>query len=161
MSARENDDGDLVRAVCAGDHRCFARPARSALARVRMRAEADVALADDRQASTAPDPERAFAASSLRAQLESAIDGLEDDQRSVFVMRVVHEASTSETAEALGLSEENVRVRLHRARAALRADLHEAPWPSVHQFAGARCERITQAVMGKLPTSAMSLPPTR
>lgn len=52
------------------------------------------------------------------------------------------------------LSEENVRVRLHRARAALRADLQEAPWPSVHQFDGARCERMINAVMGWLPVLA-------
>lgn len=128
---------------------------RGALARVRSQQPLDSLSAEPVvAAATTLDPERALAATSLRAQLESAIDGLDDDQRAVFVMRVVHEASTSETAEALGLSEENVRVRLHRARAALRADLQEAPWPSVHQFDGARCERMANAVMAGLPTLA-------
>jgi RNA polymerase sigma-70 factor (ECF subfamily) len=39
------------------------------------------------------------------------------------MLRDVEEMSTSETAAALNLTEENVKVRLHRGRALVRRDL--------------------------------------
>ena len=52
----------------------------------------------------------------LKALLEASIDRLPAAYRSVFVMREIEELSTAETAEALGVSEEVVKTRLHRAR---------------------------------------------
>jgi RNA polymerase sigma-70 factor (ECF subfamily) len=43
--------------------------------------------------------------------------------RAVFELRDIQERSTAETAEILGLSEAAVKVRLHRARLALRGQL--------------------------------------
>ena len=57
---------------------------------------------------------------------------------------------TAETATFLGLSEEAVRVRLHRARAAVAAQLDEVVGEHVrtlYGFDGARCDRVTAAVM--------------
>ena len=48
---------------------------------------------------------------------------LPESLRAVFVMREMEGLSTQETAEALSLSTENVKVRLHRARLALREAL--------------------------------------
>src|SRR5579859_5187032 len=55
--------------------------------------------------------------------LEAAVDELPEAYRLVFMLREVQELSVAETAESLGISEENVKVRLHRARAALREGL--------------------------------------
>ena len=49
---------------------------------------------------------------------------LSETLRSVFVLRDIEGLSTAETAEVLGLTETNVKVRLHRARLALRERLH-------------------------------------
>jgi RNA polymerase sigma-70 factor (ECF subfamily) len=54
---------------------------------------------------------------------------------------------------ALSISEENVKVRLHRARAALRqglaaiADIHAS---NAFQFHATRCDRIVSGVKGRL-----------
>jgi RNA polymerase sigma-70 factor, ECF subfamily len=55
--------------------------------------------------------------------LNTALAALPDTLRSVFVLRDIEGLSTAETAEALGLTEANVKVRLHRARLALREKL--------------------------------------
>ncbi|MCA9576262.1 MAG: RNA polymerase sigma factor [Polyangiales bacterium] len=125
---------------------------RAALARARGQQRHGAMLASEPPAPSAPavDPETALATTTLRAQLEAAIDALDDAQRVVFMLRAVQEVSTAEAAEALGVSEENVRVRLHRARAALRSELRDAPWPSAYAFLGERCARMTRAVMGAL-----------
>ena len=54
------------------------------------------------------------------AIVRRAIDALPDVQRSVVTLRDVEGLSTSEVADILDLSEANVRVVLHRARARLR-----------------------------------------
>jgi RNA polymerase sigma-70 factor (ECF subfamily) len=51
--------------------------------------------------------------------LDAAIQTLPESLRSVFVLRDIDELSTRETAEVLGITENTVKVRLHRARLAL------------------------------------------
>jgi RNA polymerase sigma-70 factor (ECF subfamily) len=98
-------------------------------------------------------PEERAASRELRDTLEAAIDSLPDAYRTVLIMRDVQELSTRETAEALDTSEESVRVRLHRARRALKLLLEErcgVALADVFSFAGARCDRICAAVMNSL-----------
>jgi RNA polymerase sigma-70 factor (ECF subfamily) len=59
----------------------------------------------------------------LRAELDKAVSALPATLRSVFVLRDIEGLSTAEVAETLGLTETNVKVRLHRARLALREEL--------------------------------------
>jgi len=59
----------------------------------------------------------------LRDVLDAALATLPESLRSVFVLRDIEGLSTAETAAALGLTETNVKVRLHRARLALRERL--------------------------------------
>lgn len=59
----------------------------------------------------------------MSAQLDNAIAALPTTLRAVFQLRDIEERSTAETAEILGLSEAAVKVRLHRARLALREKL--------------------------------------
>ena len=49
--------------------------------------------------------------------LEQAVDELPDNYRVVFMLRDVEGLSTSETGAGLGIGEEAVKTRLHRARA--------------------------------------------
>jgi RNA polymerase sigma-70 factor, ECF subfamily len=59
----------------------------------------------------------------LHRVLDRAVEGLSPTLRSVFVLRDIEGLSTAEVAEALNLTETNVKVRLHRARLALREQL--------------------------------------
>jgi len=58
-----------------------------------------------------------------RSAIERALVELDDKHRPVFVLRDVEGFSVRETAEALGISEANVKVRLLRARLRLREQL--------------------------------------
>jgi RNA polymerase sigma-70 factor (ECF subfamily) len=55
------------------------------------------------------------------AVVRRAIDRLPDSYRSVLLLRDIEELSTDETARALDLTPNAVKIRLHRARLALRA----------------------------------------
>ncbi|MCU0704033.1 MAG: sigma-70 family RNA polymerase sigma factor [Fimbriiglobus sp.] len=56
----------------------------------------------------------------IRELIDQALAGLDEKYRTVFVLRDVEGFSVKETADLLGLSEANVKVRLLRARLALR-----------------------------------------
>ena len=99
------------------------------------------------------DPEQAAARQDVRRLLERAIDALPEPFRIVFVLRDVEELSIEETAAQLGLRPETVKTRLHRARRQLRealdAELASA-LTEAFPFAGARCARITDAVLKRI-----------
>ena len=98
-------------------------------------------------------PERQAFAGELRGLLEWAIDTLPDGMREVFVLREVEGLSTLEVAESLGVSEDVVKTRLSRGRAALRRVLLERAGPSApdaFRFYRPRCDRIVQQVMARL-----------
>ena len=59
----------------------------------------------------------------VRELIDRALFELDDKYRTVFVLRDVEGFSVRETADLLGLSESNVKVRLLRARLALREQL--------------------------------------
>ncbi|MFO1476434.1 MAG: sigma-70 family RNA polymerase sigma factor [Verrucomicrobiota bacterium] len=72
-------------------------------------------IADWRQS-----PEELVHRNELRRLLEEALEQLDEKFRLVFLLRDVEGFSVKETAEALGLSEANTKVRLLRARLQLR-----------------------------------------
>lgn len=72
----------------------------------------------------------------LRSTLEAALQTLPVSLRSVFVLRDIEGLSTLEAAQALGLTETNVKVRLHRARLALREKLSYYFGPATPAHAG-------------------------
>jgi RNA polymerase sigma-70 factor (ECF subfamily) len=77
-----------------------------------------------RQAAELPDPARApdeaLQGRRIEAALEEAIGALEPKYREVLVLRDVEGLSAAEVGDALGLSVEAVKSRLHRARMAVR-----------------------------------------
>jgi RNA polymerase sigma-70 factor (ECF subfamily) len=66
------------------------------------------------------DPAQTVQRRELRAILDDAVAQLPEGQRLVFVLRDVQGLSVRQTAQALDLTESNVKVRLLRARLALR-----------------------------------------
>ena len=69
------------------------------------------------------DPETTAARNQVRELLEPAIDNLPAPFRIVFVMRMVEQLSIKDTASALGVREETVKTRLHRAKKLMRDQL--------------------------------------
>lgn len=132
-----------------------------ALGRLRARARFDsIEGTDDGEGqnmgwlkSNEADPEQNASRAEVTEVLEKAINGLPDRYRMVLVLRDVEEMSTAEAAEALGLSEDNVKTRLSRARAMLRKHLYMQAGPSAPralQFHAPRCDRVVKAVLGRI-----------
>jgi len=102
-------------------------------------------------------PEERTFDSEMRSLLEIAVDSLSDDYRSILMMRDIEGMSTAETADCLNITEENVKVRLFRARAIIRRQLLErvgAASTQAFQFLGARCDRIVNNVLERIKAQA-------
>ncbi len=76
-------------------------------------------------------PDEMVLSGELRGALNAAVATLPETLRTVFVLRDIEGVSTAEAAEVLGLTETNVKVRLHRARLALRERLSAYFAPNV------------------------------
>ena len=69
------------------------------------------------------------------------------------MLREIEELSTAEAAACLDVSEELIKVRLHRARAALRQRLDQrvgSALRGVYDFHLTRCDRVVDAVMARI-----------
>jgi RNA polymerase sigma-70 factor (ECF subfamily) len=107
----------------------------------------------DQIASERPSPEDNVSNSEAARLLEQAVHTLPEMYRTIFMMRDVEELSTAETAELLELSEENVKTRLHRARAMLRRDLYQragATSSIAFQFHATRCNHVVKMVFERI-----------
>ena len=99
------------------------------------------------------DPEHAMYGRELNVILESLIDQLPEAFRVVFVMREVEGLSTAETAACLGINEETVKTRLHRAKRSLQDQLDQQLGPAssgVYAFHLTRCDRVVAGVMAAI-----------
>ena len=104
--------------------------------------------------ATQPDPERQAYAGELRQALEAAVDALPENYRLVFMLRDVEGLSTSEAGAGLGLGDEAVTTRLHRARVMIRRGLTARLGPAAtgtFAFEAPRCDRVVAAVLARLP----------
>ncbi len=127
--------------------------ANEALQRIRKRGPlAPVAISDDEEDTMSPgqNPEERAASREAVELLERAVDALPPHHRLVFMLREVEGLSTAETAAALGIAEDAAKVRLHRAKAALRSSLEETVQGAADEafpFHAPRCNRIVANVM--------------
>lgn len=108
---------------------------------------------------SSPNPEQVRTRTELRELLEEAILELPAQYRAVLMLRDVEELSTSETADALGLTEENVKVRLHRGHGMVRAWLLSKVGANAKEafpFMGVRCDRVVNTVFARIATLSAS-----
>lgn len=92
------------------------------------------------------------------------IDALPEKYRLVHIMRDVEEMSIAETAVCLGISQETVKVRLHRARALLRKRLYElfgSEVSDVFRFHLSRCNRVVYEVSERIRAGQAATFPMR
>ncbi len=72
---------------------------------------------------TADSAEEVVARAQLRQMVRRAVEALPERYRAVLVLRDLRDRGTAETAGALGLTTNAAKIRLHRARQALRGAL--------------------------------------
>jgi RNA polymerase sigma-70 factor (ECF subfamily) len=90
----------------------------------------------------------------LKALLERAVDALPRTYRAVYLLREMQQFTTAETADCLGLSHENVKVCLHRARLVLKARLQKsAEYLELFDYPAIFCGPMTANVMRSILAS--------
>lgn len=70
-------------------------------------------------------PDREMHRRELNKAISQAVASLPEEQQKVFILREIEGKSTRETAEILRISEQNAKVRLHRAKNTLQSQLRD------------------------------------
>ena len=107
-------------------------------------------------ADNSPDPEQNASVAELGHLLEQAVLDLPEHYRAVVMLRDIEGLSTAETAATLDLTEENVKIRLHRGRTMAREWLFDrvgSKAKDAFPFMGVRCDRVVAMVFDKLQES--------
>jgi len=87
----------------------------------------------------------------LRHIIENALRKIPFDYRMVFSLREITGLNVSETAEMLGISETNVKVRLNRAKTMLRKDIeNDYSANELFEFNLIYCDPMVENVMKKI-----------
>ncbi len=120
------------------------------------------ALFEHRSLAGMQTPEQEAINGELKQILERAIDALPEKYRTVYTMREIEGMSVSETAECLGISAANVKVRLNRAKEMLRTDIGAFyDKGDIFEFHLVRCDRIAERVLKQCPRYHFSSPASR
>lgn len=145
MTGRSDTAADLVQASLVKAytrlHRCrnpdrfgawvFRIVANACKDHFRSRRRRNVSLDDEDSAgvrlrlSSDSDPVEDAERSELRRLIDRALAGLPENQREAFVLKHVEQRSYDEMAEILDASVSALKMRVHRAREALKAELEE------------------------------------
>src|SRR5512133_41203 len=84
----------------------------------------------------------------LASVIENALEKVPLEYRMVFSLREISGLNVTETAEALNISETNVRARLSRAKAMLRKEVEKTYAPEeIFEFNLIWCDRMVERVM--------------
>ena len=87
----------------------------------------------------------------LKKIMELSVEKLPEPYRLVFLLRETENFSVAQTAEALNITEINVKVRLNRAKAMLRENIEQ--WYSkadIYEFNLKYCTAVVNAVLNKI-----------
>jgi len=86
--------------------------------------------------------------------IENALGHVPEDYRLVFSLREINGLNVKETADALDISEANVKVRLNRAKAMLRKEVEKSyTAEEIFEFNLVYCDRMVERVMSQLDSS--------
>jgi RNA polymerase sigma-70 factor (ECF subfamily) len=96
-------------------------------------------------------PEQSIIQGEERRILEQAIDRLPQGYREVYMLREVEGMSVTDVSCCLDITEANVKVRLHRAKAMLK----ETVWRlhagvAAFEFGNSHCDRLVALVMARI-----------
>ena len=83
--------------------------------------------------------------------IEASLDKLPKDYRMTFTLRELAGLNVAETAEAMKITESNVKVRLTRAKMMLRKEIEKIySSDDIYEFNLIYCDRIVAAVMKRI-----------
>ncbi|HJY21500.1 MAG TPA: sigma factor-like helix-turn-helix DNA-binding protein, partial [Hanamia sp.] len=87
----------------------------------------------------------------LKHVIENALQQIPHNYRMVFTLRELNGFSVSETAVALNIMENNVKVRLNRAKSMLRTQIEKMYSPEdIYEFNLIYCDAMVERVMEKI-----------
>jgi RNA polymerase sigma factor (sigma-70 family) len=96
-------------------------------------------------------PEKAIISQEAKQLLEQAIDNLPEKYRLVYILKEIQGVESHEIEQSLGLSESNVKVRLHRAKKLLKDSLFQLTSKGeVFEFGNSRCDAVVGFVMSRI-----------
>jgi len=97
------------------------------------------------------DTNRTILNKELNFVIESALQNIPINYRMVFTLREVNGMNVTETANALDITESNVKVRLNRAKSLLRKEVEKSYTPEdIFEFNLIHCDSMVERVMTKL-----------
>lgn len=93
-------------------------------------------------------PEKKMIRQEATMILEKAVDQLDIKYRTVYILREVEGMKISEVSDCLGLTNSNVKVRLHRAKEMIREELYELSLDTnIFEFGFSKCDKLVTKVM--------------
>ena len=96
-------------------------------------------------------PEKIIMHQETTVLLEKAIDNLPRKYRVVYLLKEVEGLSNEEACSMLELTESNLRVRLHRAKAILKENLFNlSSRKGIFEFGNRRCDELVLRVMQEI-----------
>jgi RNA polymerase sigma factor (sigma-70 family) len=96
-------------------------------------------------------PEKAFIRQEAKQLLERAIDNLPEKYRVVYILKEIEGMESAQVEKTLGLTEANVKVRLHRAKKILKESLYQLSINrEVFEFGNAHCDSVVNFVMSRV-----------
>jgi len=99
------------------------------------------------------DTNKAIINRELNHVIENSLEQVPIDYRIVFSLREINGLNVAETAEALNISEANVKVRLNRAKSMLRKEIEKKyTAEDIFEFNLIYCNLIVDRVMSKIKT---------
>jgi RNA polymerase sigma-70 factor (ECF subfamily) len=94
------------------------------------------------------DPEKKIINQEAKLMLENAIDKLDVKYKNVYILREIEGMSIAEVSDCLKLSNSNVKVRLHRAKAKIKENLYESTSKKeLFEFGLSKCDALVEKVM--------------
>src|SRR5207342_1234376 len=97
--------------------------------------------------------ERILMNNELKLVIEKALEKIPFDYRIVFSLREINGLNVADTADILSITENNVKVRLNRARNMLRGEVQKMYLPGdLFEFHLTYCNRLTENVMKTIET---------
>jgi RNA polymerase sigma factor (sigma-70 family) len=95
--------------------------------------------------------EKAIVNQEARQLLEQAIDNLPEKYRVIYILKEVEGLESPQIEESLGLTESNVKVRLHRAKKLLKESLFKLTSNrAVFEFGNKHCDAVVNFVMSRI-----------
>jgi RNA polymerase sigma factor (sigma-70 family) len=97
------------------------------------------------------DTQSAIMNKELNNVIENALSEVPENYRMVFTLREINGMNVAETAEAMNISETNVKVRLNRAKAMLRTQIEKSySSEEIFEFNLVYCDAIVNHVMERI-----------